>query len=82
MPRPTHNAPTFHILPNGKRIPDGAWLRQEMRPCGSPRCRRVPDLHGPYWSAYYRAPGQEQLHHIYIGRELPDALRHLANPTE
>lgn len=47
---------------------DNVLYRQELRPCGRPRCRcmdRSPPGHGPYWRAHWRAAdGTPMRHHI------------------
>jgi hypothetical protein len=36
-------------------------------PCGKPACRKVPDLHGPYWYRYERDPESDRWRAKYLG---------------
>lgn len=52
-------------------IPPHATLRLELRDCGNPKCTR---LHGPYWYAYFRLPGERRMRKRYLGKHLPKEL--------
>jgi hypothetical protein len=54
----------------GKEKIGDTWLRLEKVPCRSPRCRKKPDLHGPYWYSYRWAKGRWRAK--YHGRNRPD----------
>lgn len=55
------------VIQEKERLATGTWIRLEQVPCGNPRCRKVPDLHGPYWYSYALKDGQWRA--TYHGRE-------------
>ncbi len=49
---------------------DDRWLRSEWVPCGNARCKKEPDLHGPYWYSYTWT--NDRWRTKYHGRKRPD----------
>ena len=54
---------------------EGQWLRLEYVPCGSSRCKKEPDEHGPYWYSYKLLGGRWRA--VYFGRKRPKLRQQL-----
>ncbi len=64
-------------VPRGRRVVEEflqsqSWYRREFVPCGSRRCRKPKDEHGPYWYSYRFENGRWRPK--YHGRDRPEAI--------
>lgn len=67
---------------------DGGWFCLERVPCGRRACKKVPDLHGPYWYRYDLDAKRGRWRARYLGREDvfdpndPDPVATIAQQTD
>ena len=60
----------------------GVTYQLEYVACGSTRCKKQPDRHGPYWYAYWWDPARERTRSRYVGKQLPSAVAEARNDWE